>query len=722
VGLASSDVCNGRGSGGSGRGGGGGGGNRSPHTHWSTPDTRMEPEQGESVGPAEVALSFVVGGEGAEQELVANVSEMIFLPSRGNERFMEGTCIYLGILCSPNMNLSSLAEWPIRFAQSEKDGFPNLYTDARELARYKAVLHLPYSWSTLAFWEFLQAGLVVIVPSARFFLQIMSSCEAWGPWLCDALRLLYPHDTPPPTSILWFQDFEYVTSADDLLAAEWWAPQNAEMLVFFDSWEDLRQIAAGRSVDWEQHRAKVRAIMRLRTASTIRQWHRLLLPGARLRGGDRASAPTPSGGRNHLPETHARDACAHLASEAAPEYAFNPLSPLLAVRTHVAFRPFRVQWRPFDPLFIQEAFGVKVDYHFDCTVARWFLFNDEAARHGFNVEYRGVVPSRALACFQHEALLRLPKEERPTCIRGIFPPVDEEYIEYAHALQSVLEYRPPRPYVIVELGARYGTWAVRCVKALQQLYPGAAHFAYLVDWMEASAARCREHCLANGVNCRVITGGIGVGDSAFIDALSIRVVLDDIQHEIIDFLDLDIQGAELPALAESADGVMQQLVQRVRRVHIGTHSPEIQAQLKDLFLSTGWELAIEHHGRHGDGDESLFADSRQSDPSKLQDTAFGPVFVRDGILAFSNPLFSALRDQRDESHPCGDACAAPVPWEAWQTQRSEAHRNDNGLGSWSAGRWLDSCHGQAAVAVQRSEFPADFGSEETHAHSTSRPS
>jgi hypothetical protein len=462
----------------------------------------------------------------------------------------------------------------------------------------------------------------------------------------------------------------------------------------------LRQIAKVRSVDWEQHKAKVRAIMRVRTASSIRQWHRLLLPGAP--GGDHASAPPPSGGG---------DACAHLASEVPPEYVFNPLSPLLAVRTHVAFRPFRVQWHPFDPLFIQEAFGVKVDYHFDCTVARWWQFNDEAARHGINVEYRAVVPSRALACFQHEALLRLKKEERPDCIRGIFPPVDEEYIEYAHALQSVLEYKPPRPYVIVELGARYGTWAVRCIKALQQLCPGAAHLAYLVDWMENSAARCREHCLANGVKCRIITGGIGISDSAFIDALSIRVVLDDIQHHIIDFLDLDIQGAELPALA-SEDGVMQQLVQRVRRVHIGTHSPEIQAHLKDLFLSTGWELAIEHHGWHGDGDESLTADSRQIDPSKLQDTAFGPVFVRDGVLAFSNP---ALTDQRDESHPRGDACAAPVPWETWQTQRSEAHRNDNGLGSWSAGRWLDSCHGQAAVAVQRSEFPADFRSAENNA-------
>ena len=52
---------------------------------------------------------------------------------------MEGI-FYLGIRCSPNMNLGSLAEWPIKFQQSEEHGFPNLYRDARGLKRYKAAV------------------------------------------------------------------------------------------------------------------------------------------------------------------------------------------------------------------------------------------------------------------------------------------------------------------------------------------------------------------------------------------------------------------------------------------------------------------------------------------------------------------------------------------------------------------------------------------------------
>jgi len=253
IGLASSDVC------------------RAP-----APSYISAP--GEAVRSAGLALELGGGFKEATDIPIVDPSEMMFLPARGNEVYMEGMCLFLGISC--NTKVGSLAEWTTRLALTRNNGFPNLYRDARELTRYKAVLHVPYSWSTLAFWEFLQAGLVVVVPTARFFMQLIYNCEAWGAWLCDALQTMYggTWNTGMGTyvDILWFQDFAHVTSEDDLHAAEWWAPQNSEMLVYFDSWDDLRQIARVRSLDWERHRAKVRAIMRQRIVSTARQWRRLL--------------------------------------------------------------------------------------------------------------------------------------------------------------------------------------------------------------------------------------------------------------------------------------------------------------------------------------------------------------------------------------------------------------------------------------------------------------
>ena len=67
--------------------------------------------------------------------------------------------------------------------------------------------------------------------------------------------------------------------------------------------------------------------------------------------------------------------------DAVPEFAFNPLDPLLVVRTHPVFRKFHVQSRPFDPRFIFEAFGVKTFYHYDCSVVRPDLSSDSSEVH-----------------------------------------------------------------------------------------------------------------------------------------------------------------------------------------------------------------------------------------------------------------------------------------------------------------------------------------------------
>ena len=114
---------------------------------------------------------------------------------------------------------------------------PVTYQDARELRRFKALVHIPYAWSTLALWEFLQAELVILVPSARFFLELTSSCVAWGPWLCLALG-----EQRAQTFSLWFQDFQYVTSAQELEYSEWWSTDLAHVLIHFDSWEELEYL------------------------------------------------------------------------------------------------------------------------------------------------------------------------------------------------------------------------------------------------------------------------------------------------------------------------------------------------------------------------------------------------------------------------------------------------------------------------------------------------
>src|ERR1700681_3662366 len=52
----------------------------------------------------------------------------------------------------------------------------------------------------------------------------------------------------------------------------------------------------------------------------------------------------------------------------------------------------------------------------------------------------------------------------------------------------------------------------------------------------------------------------------------------------VDFLDLDVQGEEFRVLSAS----IMDVTKKVRRIHIGTHSTEIEAGLRQLFAAAGW--------------------------------------------------------------------------------------------------------------------------------------
>ena len=108
---------------------------------------------------------------------------------------------------------------------------------------------------------------------------------------------------------------------------------------------------------------------------------------------------------------------------------------------------------------------------------------------------------------------------------------------------------------------------------------------------------------------------------------------------------------------------MEVLLKRVRRIHVGTHSNNVHHVLKELFKRHGWAMTIDYHGGlepssmvegcHQqvindddsvgwiNGDDTVGWDSLQTRPDCLQMTAFGPVYVRDGMLSFANPALVA---------------------------------------------------------------------------------
>jgi FkbM family methyltransferase len=84
--------------------------------------------------------------------------------------------------------------------------------------------------------------------------------------------------------------------------------------------------------------------------------------------------------------------------------------------------------------------------------------------------------------------------------------------------------------------------------------------------------------------------------------------------ERIDLIDADLQGAETEMIPW-----MGLLTERVRLVHIGTHSLEIEAALREAFRSHGWLCQIDY---------SLQGEC---------ETPFGRVAFNDGVQTWRNP-------------------------------------------------------------------------------------
>jgi hypothetical protein len=211
------------------------------------------------------------------------------------------------------------------------------------------------------------------------------------------------------------------------------------------------------------------------------------------------------------------------------------------------------------------------------------------------------------------------------------PPVNEEYFEWLDILQAVLEAGPT--FTMLELGAAYGRWSSRAAMMARQL--GKSPRLGLAEAEPKHQQWLREHMADNDISpsqyraydCAVggaagevvftvgspegriedtnfghfvsasdLEGRAPVGDyygsPVYVDDLGWRCIkvrqlpLSAIvsQYDFIDIADFDLQAAEVNAISEA----LPVLNERVRRMHIGTHSHAIEADLRERLPAAGW--------------------------------------------------------------------------------------------------------------------------------------
>jgi FkbM family methyltransferase len=189
-----------------------------------------------------------------------------------------------------------------------------------------------------------------------------------------------------------------------------------------------------------------------------------------------------------------------------------------------------------------------------------------------------------------------------------------EYYEWVDLLHAVLSAR--ERFVMVELGAGYGRWAVRAARLVERLNPlpitlvaveaEPTHFGWLQEHFVDNGLDPAQHNLV----CAPVAGSrvpvnFLVGQAATCygqaivpttdprpDGLQAQAMAAITLAEIVepyrrvDLIDLDIQGAELDVLGAA----IKALDTQVKRLQIGTHGPEIEQGLRHVLRAHGWQL------------------------------------------------------------------------------------------------------------------------------------
>jgi FkbM family methyltransferase len=225
------------------------------------------------------------------------------------------------------------------------------------------------------------------------------------------------------------------------------------------------------------------------------------------------------------------------------------------------------------------------------------------------------------------------------------PEFDEEYFEWIDLLEAVKE--ADQCFTIMELGAGFGRWSARAAAACRQGRGKSLH-VIAVEAEPTHVEMLRTNFLDNGLRsdqftlleaalthydgttrfhvgqpdewygqsiCESSPGPDHAGNTAEVrevPAVSLNTLLGFIQR--VDLIDMDIQNAELTVLRPAR----QLLQERVRRMHVATHSAEAEQECRDLFWSLGWKCLNDYASQ------------------RVNVTPFGDIAFGDGVQSWLN--------------------------------------------------------------------------------------
>jgi FkbM family methyltransferase len=227
-------------------------------------------------------------------------------------------------------------------------------------------------------------------------------------------------------------------------------------------------------------------------------------------------------------------------------------------------------------------------------------------------------------------------------VRMARPAIDTEYFEWVDLLEAVVSAE--KHFTMLELGAGYGRWTVNAAAAVCA-YSGLPTTLVAVEAEPTHYQWLEQHCRDNSVAARTVRAAItaqpgevefAVGNPAGWYGQAIAdgswspeevevvagVTLSSLlaEHDRVDLIHMDVQGVEADVLEEA-----RHELQRVRRLHIGTHGREQEERIRNLFTDLSWSAANDY-------------------PSAAPAvTPWGEMTFQDGVQTWFNPAAGGAR-------------------------------------------------------------------------------
>ncbi len=121
--------------------------------------------------------------------------------------------------------------------------FHGIHRGADSLKRFKAIIHIPYAWSTWSFFESLALNVPYLIPTEKFLTELQSRPS------------------------FWFQtDFDQ----NLLKISEWYCDEHRDFITCFNDWNDL--VVKAQNSNWTKTKEKVSLFSKKHHDQTIKKW------------------------------------------------------------------------------------------------------------------------------------------------------------------------------------------------------------------------------------------------------------------------------------------------------------------------------------------------------------------------------------------------------------------------------------------------------------------